>query len=71
VCAKSFALYAAEPYTGAFELLAPAEPVDPAAAPLFDCTPPATLAPTGSAPVARRAVSGMSTTSCDPATGCC
>ncbi|MGQ0716846.1 MAG: methyltransferase domain-containing protein [Pseudonocardiales bacterium] len=41
VCAKSFAIYAREPYAGHFQLLEPAEPVDPATAPPFDCTPPA------------------------------
>lgn len=68
VCAKSFDIYASSAYAGAFELLAPAEPVDPATAPLFDCAPPATLTPAGAA---RRAVGGMTTTNGDPATGCC
>lgn len=98
VCAKSFEIYAREPYAGAFQLLEPAEPVDPATAPLFDCSdgrlpaglrsslagarydahPPSasgarTAAPTafGPAAVARRDVSGLTTTGCDPATGCC
>ncbi|HZA18440.1 MAG TPA: hypothetical protein VE645_16385 [Pseudonocardiaceae bacterium] len=42
VCAKSFAIYAREPYAGRFLLLEPIEPVDPATAPPFDCAPPAT-----------------------------
>jgi arsenite methyltransferase len=37
VCAKTFELYGREPYGGSFELLAPAEPVDPATAPPFAC----------------------------------
>ncbi|MGQ0576304.1 MAG: methyltransferase domain-containing protein [Pseudonocardia sp.] len=69
VCAKSFEIYSRAPYAGAFELLEPAEPVDPATAPLFDCAPPAALTTAGPVPVARRDLSGM--TSCDPATGCC
>jgi len=71
VCAKSFEIYAREPYAGAFHLLSPADPVDPQTAPLFDCAPPAASTAAGPAPAARRAVSGMPTSSCDPATGCC
>ena len=71
VCAKTFDLLAAAPYAGAFELLEPAEPVDPAAAPPFACAPPATLTPTGPAQPLRRSVSGLTTTACDPASGCC
>lgn len=37
VCAKTFELYGREPYSGSFERLEPAEPVDPAMAPLFEC----------------------------------
>ncbi|MBW3644487.1 MAG: methyltransferase domain-containing protein [Actinobacteria bacterium] len=37
VCAKTFELYGREPYGGSFELLEPAEPVDPATAPAFAC----------------------------------
>jgi arsenite methyltransferase len=37
VCAKTFALYGQEPYTGSFELLEPEVAVDPASAPPFDC----------------------------------
>ena len=67
VCAKTFAILSGAPYAGMFELLEPAEPVDPQTAPLFACEPPAAL-PTGvlAAPglvaPARRAVAGMSTT---------
>ncbi len=68
VCAKSFEIYSREPYAGAFHLLEPTEPVDPATAPLFDCTPPTT---TGPAPIARRAVTGMTTSNTDPGTSCC
>jgi arsenite methyltransferase len=71
VCAKSFEIYSREPYAGAFHLLEPADPVDPATAPLFDCAPPTALTAIGPAPAVRRAVSGMTTTNCDPATGCC
>lgn len=71
VCAKSFEIYSREPYAGNFQLLEPAEPVDPATAPPFDCAPPATLTAAGPALVARRDVSGMTTTGCAPATGCC
>ena len=76
VCAKTFELLSAAPYGGAFELLEPAEPVDPATAPPFACAPPAALtaagpAAAGSAEPLRRAVSGMTSASCDPASGCC
>lgn len=71
VCAKSFEIYSRQPYAGAFDLLEPAEPVDPATAPPFDCAPPAALTTAGPAPAARRAVSGLTTAGCDPATGCC
>lgn len=71
VCAKSFEIYSREPYAGAFHLLEPAEPVDPATAPLFDCTPPAVPTSAGPAPAARRDVSGMATSERDPASGCC
>lgn len=66
VCAKSFGIFAREPYAGQFHLLEPAEPVDPSTAPLFDCTPPATPALTAASPP-RRLVSGGR----GPATGCC
>lgn len=68
VCAKSFEIYGREPYAGAFHMLEPAEPVDPATAPLFDCAPPTTLAPPG--PATRRDASGMTTTA-QPSTPCC
>ncbi|MGB8961305.1 MAG: methyltransferase domain-containing protein [Pseudonocardiaceae bacterium] len=70
VCAKSFEIYSREPYAGAFQLLEPAVAIDPATAPLFDCSPPSpSLA--GSVPVVRRAVSGLTSPGCNPATGCC
>lgn len=68
VCAKSFEIYGREPYAGAFHMLEPAEPVDPATAPLFDCAPPTTLAPPG--PATRRDASGMTTTA-QASTPCC
>ncbi|MGH3822104.1 MAG: methyltransferase domain-containing protein [Pseudonocardiaceae bacterium] len=76
VCAKSFEIYGREPYAGQFHLLEPAETVDPATAPLFDChdqrpAPPATLTTTGPASAPRRLVSGMTTLGRNPATGCC
>ncbi len=70
VCAKSFEIYAREPYAGAFHLLEPAAPVDPASAPLFDCAPATTLTVAGPAVLHRREVSGMTGFGCDP-TGCC
>ncbi|MGH3765493.1 MAG: methyltransferase domain-containing protein [Pseudonocardiaceae bacterium] len=71
VCAKSFEMYAREPYAQQFHLLEPAEAVDPASAPLFNSTTPASLTASGPAPVVRQPVSGMATTGCDPATSCC
>ncbi len=71
VCAKSFAIYAREPYAGHFQLLQPVEPVDPATAPPLDCAPLTTLTALGSAPTARRDVSGLTTSGCQPASGCC
>lgn len=68
VCAKSFEIYGREPYAGAFHMLEPAEPVDPATAPLFDCAPPTTFTPPG--PATRRDASGMTTTA-QPSTPCC
>ncbi|MGH3870296.1 MAG: methyltransferase domain-containing protein [Pseudonocardiaceae bacterium] len=62
VCAKSYAIYAREPYAGHFQLLAPAEPVDPATAPLFDCTP-ATTRPTPE-PGPRRPLSARTSPCC-------
>ncbi len=64
VCAKTFQILQGSPYGGQFELLEPAEAVDPETAPLFACAPPVSLSPAGvaaSAPTARRAVAGMST----------
>lgn len=71
VCAKSFAIYAREPYAGHFQLLEPVELVDPATAPPFDCTPPATVTTAGPAPMARRAISDLTTSGCPPASSCC
>lgn len=71
VCAESFDLYAHAPYAGSFHLLAPAEPVDPSTAPLFDRTPPATLDTAGRAGAARRSVAGLTTVDPDPTPDCC
>ncbi|MGH3899220.1 MAG: methyltransferase domain-containing protein [Pseudonocardiaceae bacterium] len=71
VCAKSFAIYAREPYAGHFQLLEPAESVDPATAPTFDCAPPATLITPGPVPTTRREISGLTTPGHQPASGCC
>ena len=67
VCAKTFAILSGAPYAGMFELLEPAEAVDPETAPLFACAPAApqptgVLAAPGPVPPARRLVAGMSTT---------
>jgi arsenite methyltransferase len=64
VCAKTFELYATAPYAGSFELLEPAEPVDPATAPPFSCAPPAGEA------VLRRDLSGLQGV-CAPDGTCC
>ncbi|MGH3670770.1 MAG: hypothetical protein ACRDSH_09035 [Pseudonocardiaceae bacterium] len=71
MCAKSFDIYSRHPYTGQFVILEPVEAVDPATAPPFDCAPPATLSPGVPAVLAHRPVSGMPTTGCDTAAGCC
>lgn len=73
VCAKSFEIYGRQPYAGSFELLEPAEPVDPDTAPLFACAPPATLGAlpsnVGAAPSPRRDIAGLRS-GCDQP-GCC
>jgi len=69
VCAKTFDILSKAPYDGMFELLEPAEPVDPSTAPVFDCAPPtaaATPVPGGSA---RRQVAGL--VSASGTAGCC
>ena len=71
VCAKTFELLSAAPYAGSFELLSPAVPVDPATAPLFACAAPAAVSTTTPVGVARRLVSGMTSTTSDPAAACC
>jgi arsenite methyltransferase len=73
VCAKTFEILSRAPYGEFFELLEPAEPVDPATAPLFACAPPAALTTAGAAAATplRRAVTGMSTAACAPDSGCC
>lgn len=73
VCAKTFELLSRAPYGEFFELLEPAEPVDPATAPLFDCGPPVTPGTAGDvAPSsARRALAGLTTAGCAPDSGCC
>jgi arsenite methyltransferase len=63
VCAKTFQILQGAPYGGQFELLEPAEPVDPETAPLFACAPPMALTVDGPAAPVRRSVAGMSTTS--------
>ncbi len=70
VCAKSFAIYAREPYAGHFQLLEPVEPVDPATAPPFDCAPPPAPTAPNPAPTTRRKLSGL-TTPGHPAASCC
>ncbi|WP_219418771.1 hypothetical protein [Pseudonocardia nigra] len=70
VCAKTFALYTHAPYTGLLQLLEPAQPFDPATAPLFACTPPATVTG-GPAVAARRNVCGLTSHGGDPAAACC
>ena len=69
VCAKTFSILRAAPYAGQFELLEPAAPVDPDAAPLFPCAVAPSLDGTGSAPL-RRTVTGRSTAG-DVAGACC
>ena len=71
VCAKTFELLSAAPYAGSFELLTPAVPVDPATAPVFACAAPASVTTTAPVGVARRLVSGMTSTTSDPAEACC
>ncbi|MGH8906665.1 MAG: methyltransferase domain-containing protein [Egibacteraceae bacterium] len=68
VCAKTFELYAKAPYAGSFELLEPAEQVDPETAPPFPCAPPATLASDWAAP--RRDLAGLRSARA-PDAGCC
>lgn len=68
VCAKTFDILAKPPYAGAFELLSPAEPVDPKLAPVFACAPPAALTATGPAALLRRDVRGLSSAADAP---CC
>ena len=71
VCAKTFALLSRAPYAGLFELLAPAEPVDPETAPLFACSPPQAIAGAAvAAAPARRAVAGLGSVGTD-AGACC
>ncbi len=67
VCAKTFDILSGAPYGGQFELLAPAEPVDPATAPLFACAPPAVM-PNAAL---RRPVAGLTTAATDPGAACC
>ncbi|MBW3638307.1 MAG: methyltransferase domain-containing protein [Actinobacteria bacterium] len=71
VCAKTFALLCRAPYAGQFELLEPAEPVDPATAPAFACTPPEAPDLTGPAAPARRSVAGLTTAAGDAGSACC
>lgn len=77
VCATTFQLYAHAPYAGRMQLLEPARPVDPATAPLFAGTPPATL--TGNPAVSRspavstvrRDLAGITGHGGGPAAACC
>ena len=62
VCAKTFAILSGAPYGGQFELLEPAEPVDPETAPVFVGAPPVALTAGGVVASTRRAVAGMTTT---------
>ncbi len=71
VCAKTFQLYAQAPYAGLMQLLEPARPVDPATAPLFACTPAATLTESPAVPTARRDLTGLIGHGGDPAAACC
>jgi len=71
VCAKTFALLCRAPYAGQFELLEPAEPVDPTTAPVFACAPPAAPDLTDAATPARRSVAGMTTAAGDAGSACC
>ena len=68
VCAKTFDILAKAPYAGAFELLSPAEPVDPETAPVFACAPPAALTAAGPAAPLRRDLRGLSSATDAP---CC
>ena len=74
VCAKTFDILAKAPYAGAFELLSPAEPVDPETAPVFACAPPVALSAAGPAAAGpassplRRDVRGLSSAADAP---CC
>lgn len=61
VCAKTFALLCRAPYAGQFELLEPAEPVDPETAPVFVCAPPLGLSPTGPSSPLRTSLAGRRT----------
>lgn len=71
VCAKTFQLYTKAPYTGLFDLLEPAEPIDPHTAPAFACTTPAALTAVDLQPPTRRDVAGLTRHGGDPAAGCC
>ena len=62
VCAKTFAILSGAPYGRQFELLEPAEPVDPETAPVFVGAPPVALTAGGVVASTRRAVAGMTTT---------
>jgi SAM-dependent methyltransferase len=61
VCAKTFAILQGAPYAGQFELLSPAEPVDPETAPVFACAPPQSLVGSATSVPLRRTVAGRST----------
>lgn len=61
VCAKTFSILQGAPYGGQFELLEPAEPVDPETAPVFVCAPPLGLSPTGPSSPLRSSLAGRRT----------
>jgi arsenite methyltransferase len=70
VCAKTFEILSGAPYAGQFELLEPAQAVDPASAPLFACAPPVSLTPTGVVASPRRTTSGMTSSAASDG-ACC
>ena len=70
VCAKTFELLSRAPYGDFFELLEPAEPIDPATAPLFACAP-AAAPEVGPAASSRRAAGGLTTAAREPEGNCC
>jgi SAM-dependent methyltransferase len=70
VCAKTFALYRAEPYRDQFEFVAPRVPVDPAQAAPFDCARTALRHPRETKGLDYDATTEASGPCCGP-DGCC